>query len=457
MDQLIQSNTAFYSDANWQLIEQLKSNRDRVTAELPKVVINSDLVNVPYISGKWPILLQPKRIEEMAQFIQPVVEIMFKALEVCFKHDVEGFCQYLGESESLHQLLFDREKFKRKALMQGMEIIARHDFVYTQGQIKLLEVNAGSNIGGWEFDWSYHSLLNFAKQFDTESRDELYFRPTFPSLLKGMATSIKHLDKQNKTGNMMLRVDLRNTPEQALTQLSMGINHVYRNVPDYIGGEVLICGDSLELSFNDDGELCCRGIRCDAVMLPHKIADPELHQALLHSYLDNKLVFPDSPIHRILGNKMLLALLHDERVLAALTVEQQQWVERYVPKAIKIGSSSAEKQQIIANKDQWVLKKSTSLQGQDVVIGKETSVADWTDKINGMDESDFWVVQQYCEPDEIYLPDDELNASVHTPVWGVFDGGGQYAGSLVRAVANDCESKVINAAIGAKVHLVFET
>jgi hypothetical protein len=84
------------------------------------------------------------------------------------------------------------------------------------------------------------------------------------------------------------------------------------------------------------------------------------------------------------------------------------------------------------------------------------STTDWEECINKVLDSAEWLVQEYCEPDNVLASSNNSRIGIYKPVFGVFDLNNTYSGSFVRATEVGQGNGVINSANGALEFTVFE-
>lgn len=169
--------------------------------------------------------------------------------------------------------------------------------------------------------------------------------------------------------------------------------------------------------------------------------DSKLHTrmfAYIH-LLQDSICFPQSKelINEIASsiifdNKLLLGYLFEEQVQEKLTSYEITLIEKYIPKTILTKSLNLQnKVDLVNTKNQWILKKGNSWQGQNVVFGSLVSEEVFLNILSLND----WIAQEYVKP--IHLPVNLINgsdrvASQGTNLLNFFYTNNRFSGSLIR-------------------------
>ena len=413
-----------------------------------------------YPLSAWPVIISKKRITEFDTFIRSLPGLYHKAMLAMFGNDGEAFARYLNVPPLVHEMLLAYG-------FDSHQMLARHDLVFTDGVLKLIEVNAGSTIGGWQPGLVEPQYREIFQQFD-ETRDwNLAHRQAMDRLFGAMRDAIARLPTTEVTGNVVMylaeesasTVDLMNSYRAAFMSTDK---------QSYPRGKLLFSTDFSDLKFGVDGSVWLAGDRVDAVMLTlpegHELPKGLMMQ-LLAANAAQQIVMPDNPCLTLLGNKLLMALLHEPALAGHLTYEELAMIQRHIPFTAPLasrtvsfkGRTSTMRELLHLCQEDFVIKKAHSLQGRDVYVGRFIDRNTWADIVDlHMDESD-WLVQEYCTADRVVAPASNGELIEYSFVWGVFDAGGTYGGAFVRGMpAGTDGSGVINSATGATEFAVFE-
>lgn len=170
------------------------------------------------------------------------------------------------------------------------------------------------------------------------------------------------------------------------------------------------------------------------------------------------------PIGRILGDKRNLALLRMRLSAGVLAEHVARRIESLVPwtclfsdpDVVFNGRHSTARDLLLGEQGRFVLKKARSLGGKGVFLGESTTPERWRELVTSPeDPSDPWVAQEVQE----FVPHvNDLGEGLRAcdAVWGVFDVGDGFAGSIVRLQPKAERRSVINVAQGAVRCLALE-
>lgn len=100
----------------------------------------------------------------------------------------------------------------------------------------------------------------------------------------------------------------------------------------------------------------------------------------------------------VFDNKLLLGYLYTKDFVELLSKDEVNLVNKYVPKTrLTKNLTTKEKLELVKDKNNWVLKKGNSWQGQDVLIGKSTSQEQFAATLDLKN----WIIQEYVEPNQL--------------------------------------------------------
>jgi Glutathionylspermidine synthase preATP-grasp len=174
-----------------------------------------------------------------------------------------------------------------------------------------------------------------------------------------------------------------------------------------------------------DGELCVDGRRIDLVyrraLAAEVIARQDEIEPLLRAYRDGTICMVNPLRSYAVGVKSLLSYLVNHGG------------GHVVPRTILLDTPQA-RAFVEAAPSRWVLKKSESHGGGDVILPEPANRAAWRAALHDA-ATDTWIAQEYLEVPKLKLPvvdgDRVIEVDKHYN-WNPFIFGGKYAGGLVR-------------------------
>lgn len=451
-------HSLFYSERHQQLMA-LIGDSPAMRAEqidLGRAELPSYIRHYRYPVSSWPLIVSRRHVAEFDAFSAGLAPLLYKALRLMFPDDAQAFAAYLQAPALLHALLAQGMPDLAQALM-------RHDMLYSNGALKLLEVNAGSTIGGWQVSWLEPDFRAALQRHDSTARWELQHRPVLDGLFGAVLTAMSYRPRMQGTALFYLEAG----PGQS--DLHEHYGAIYGGVLPHLlpQRELRFFSDFGELEYAADGALRHRGQAVDAILLamPEGQEVPQAHMMrLAAAQMSGKLVMPDSPLYTLLGNKSLLALLHEPALQPMLEQAERDFVQRHIPFTARMvashvpwqGSQRALGELLLAERERFVVKKSHSLQGRDVHVGRCCTPQEWQEVVQRYLGVDDWLAQEFCPADLASGVDAEGAACDYSFIWGVFDAGQRYSGAFVRGMPAARGQGVINSATGATEFSVFE-
>lgn len=432
--------------------------------------LNLDLDDVaPYMRGypakvnPWPVFVGRDALGALGSVCSSFGSVLNNAFSVAARvpdFDLAGFLQV---SPVVVELLVGGSFDTR-------ELLIRHDIVFSQNVPKIVEANSGSSIGGWQLDWLEPNYRRIIANTGLIDESTIFYRGVCRSLLSSIMSAIMRLRGARACGNVAMLVPPGVPDGESLfgDELQKLYGLVCRQA--LLDGRIVFFSDFRDLEFERDGAVRCRGQAVDYVHLNVPIDQglpPEIAYRLISSALARRIVFPDSPAHRAFGNKLAPALLHDPRIRQQLSEEDLNFVDKHIPwaapanseKVVWEGSVRPLRRLLLEDRARFVLKKSQSFQGLDVVIGAFSEERDWLSAVDLVAREPGWVAQEYCKPDKVLAVDPDEGPLSFDFVWGAFQFKDAYGGCFVRGVPQKIGCSydgVINSARGASEFPVFE-
>ncbi|WP_199609985.1 hypothetical protein [Flocculibacter collagenilyticus] len=443
-----------------ELVELLSSNQ-----KAPLPAFNSvpqqdeyrsfvDMYATIYTVNNVPLIISKALVDEFDEVTASLSRIFQKVYMVYAQQDGNAFAEHIGESPLFFEIM---KEYK----VDARDILMRHDIIISKGQIKLIEINAGSQIGGWQVDFFEPAMRAIMAQDATMSKWNVKYKPALQALFASVINSVRRL-KPRARGNVVIVLDLESKYAEMKSILEALFAKVTHHIFDH--GQLFSIGAIEDLNYHDD-KVFYQGVEIDAVLLSTEEEIPQ--QPLMHlvrANMEGQCYVPDAPIFTWINNKNLMPVMHESRVQQWLTADEIAFINKFVPWGQILGrfngshdAREALKKRLIEQQQHLVLKKAKSLQGIDVVVGKFTPTDTWLRYVEQHIDNPEWLAQEYCEPDQMtgFLAD--VGKTSCSQVWGIFDFENSYKGGFVRAAwQGSCADGVINSAKGATEFMLFE-
>lgn len=336
-----------------------------------------------------------------------------------------------------------------------LPIIMRPDGILIDGQLKLLEINIDSGIGGiWEMDF-------LQKRVESNPLLNEKEKSSFPNPKTAFLT---FLDEIRQT------IHCKGTPNLALVGYP-DYNQFYKDQ-----GEDLCESITENTDFNayfkvpellrKNGDYITDGVREYHVLyrdgaLIHSATKVSPMLKLTKEAFQTKSIFLSDPIDLLVEHKGILAILHNLEYTNLLNITEEEFdlIESYVPWTHFVSDKkvSFEKSKsfislfdlLLKQKDKFVLKKCWSHAGEHVYIGAELDMNVWKNLITSIlnNPLEKWIAQENLYSDKFefnyMLSNGEVVTKNQCFTLSPFIFGDKFGGAFVR-VERDPLNRVLS-------------
>lgn len=276
-------------------------------------------------------------------------------------------------------------------------VIARPDAVLVNGELKILELNIDSGIGGvQEISEIQNHIKTSQVARELEISDPLQCQIDF---IKKTALSAAKRDDPPRVSIVIYK----HFPDYFVNQSKILAERISE------GGEVLASVNFPEdLSVSDyvtDGETKYDLIYRDGSAQHEDEKFLEMGRLLLGAVQSKTLVLAD-PKDMAVEDKGILAVLSEKADNGVLPERICRLVHKYVPWTRNVASiverETCAVKYLMQAKGELVLKRKFSDKGRHVVVGLAKNEAEWADAVaDALSHPKAWVVQKYLKPDAI--------------------------------------------------------
>lgn len=150
-----------------------------------------------------------------------------------------------------------------------------------------------------------------------------------------------------------------------------------------------------------DGKLYCGDYRIDLVY--RRLVTFELLerideiQEFINAYMDNAFCSVGEVRSQIMHNKQSFKVIRDEYTLSFLDDYERDFVLKHFPKTGTLSNDKSLLDELIKNKDNYVIKPNDKNASQGVFIGKDLSTEDWAERLKENAETGY-LYQQFRQP-----------------------------------------------------------
>lgn len=193
-----------------------------------------------------------------------------------------------------------------------------------------------------------------------------------------------------------------------------------------------------QLTYEDGVLYSPTGKKIDAIYRRAVTTDVMAHYdevtPFIQAVKDQNVCIMGSFCTQIIHNKWLFKMLHEEATQAFLTEEEIDFVKNHVPYTNLLDTSYCDPEQIIAEKDKWLIKPLDSYASRGVYAGCDCTEAEWREHITEYLGTGY-IYQEYCSPYRsvnISFEDEPMVFLPYTNMSGLFVYNGQFAGVYSR-------------------------
>lgn len=437
-----------YSQFNQDVLKKIHLNPEQFKLFLSKFESEKQGIesSVGFRFGLLPIVL--------SQYTYHHIQAFNEKLSIVLGNALSAYNTLYLQSET--KLTAPFEKFVGGNALNQLNVMFRTDFAFSGGELKLLEINSGGSIGGWESDFLYMLNKVALDHFISPQKGNLVYHSVINALLSYVSDSVARLPKVNKTGNVLLCTSKMD--ESYKQKIEQYMNQFYKD------GSVYICTDKSKINFLDNGQPQYCGADVDAVILAEHNYPQSYRKRFEEAFEKQHIVYPDDHITQLLGDKLLMALLHEKSIKEALPQNDQMWIDNNVPFTISMTNVNVEWQAqtgllvdvLLKNRKQFVLKKTDSLKGLDVKIGVNLPQLEWEALVVNTAGKADWIAQEFCAPDPMYIADADGQLQMSSPIWAAFKFGSHFGGTFARTIKCSFDNSLVNAEQGAIFHTAVE-
>jgi len=409
-----------------------------------------------YPLHSWPWFLgenMRRTLEDCACRIPTLVQ---RAVKLEFGDDDERLGAYFNMPGLLARIYVDSPP-------DVSHLMQRTDAMLTADGLKILEINVGSNIGGWQIQWmdgqyrKHPSLKPFFERVNCHSRNIPLAYMTH--IVESAAQMCARDDEIHAFA--LVPAEFAQAPESLGT-----IGEVFQAALDDCGrrGALHFGASYDELAF-DGADAYLDGRRITAVVSVFQgEGAPMPPQMLYRAYLSARIAWPDNPFFATIGNKKSLALLHKHKHAPDFDEHERALIDHFIPWGTEASARQVEfrgvrtdlETLLLQQRESFVVKIALGAQGNDVNIGKYKSDVEWATIVRRAMTEPGWLVQEYCSSLPFYGQCGESGYELHDVIWGVFGFGRKYGGCWLRLMKRGGGDGIINSAKGAQETIVYE-
>lgn len=404
----------------------------------------------PYALHSWPWFLGPALRERLAACVTRVPSLLLRAMLAEFEGDPEGLSEDFGLTLPAAHLFLQRDA-------DASGLLQRTDGVLTASGFKIVELNCGAGIGGWQLHWmdqqyrKQPGLHSFMAPRECRSR-------SMPR--EFMAYLVRHMAARGLPCRAVMLTDQHFADRGG----AEAVGALYQEALQAAGrdGEIRFAVGTSGLTQRADG-IYHEGSRIGA-FVGTGTPTPELSPMLTRAMMAGQIFWPDSPLDTVLGDKRALALAWQHKDSSLFNDAERALLEAFVPWSAPVmpgpvdyeGEEHDLEHLLLSGRERFVVKVAQGMQGDGVFVGRFTPPEQWREVVSRALAERGWLAQAYCGSLPFYGQRGDNGHGVFDVIWGVFGFGDHYGGTWLRLMDKDSGDGVINSAKGAQETIVYE-
>lgn len=406
-----------------------------------------------YPIQSWPVLIGEAKREHLERTALGLIQLIRQVPERFFPNDPDGLVTLLGLPPG-----------QKIAVMPPTGLFkdfgfARVDLIDDGEELRLLEANMTSTLGGWE--------LRFWQEWVTTRpavADFLGSLPAPPRHRDALAGKFRHLIEGARRVLGANISPINTAVVIDVTEPNDLVGSVFRPLYQQVLAELGATGQLVVTPWNGFAPgarwLEVGGVPIQVIFNhTHGISPPLVFQA----FKQGRVALVNPPLHRMLGSKRVIALLSSRENDPALTAAERELVRTHIPwtRVVSAGTIEYEGRSwslpelLVTARERFVLKAEKGTGGNAVVIGRATRPDAWREAVARALQGG-WLVQQVVVSRPYLLQGADGHPTPHDGVWGAYVFGARYGGSYLRAMPSGSGDGVINGSRGASESVVFE-
>lgn len=454
-------NNTILSDKELEFKNGYLGNISKGTIETTDADIPDILKNYSYPVSAWPVIITPELANELETLSLTLPRLLRKIPSLYFANNIKNIADFYfnGNTVAANYALMCHNK--------EIEVGCRLDLTLTKDGFKVLEVNIGSSIGGWQVHSFEHIIKAMHSSLNGNNSHNKYVSINTQQIY--IEFLIEVIRRQTSTVkdeiNIFIDVD-EETDAITRRNITIFFDNIFNKkaLDNHLIGKTYV-GCYTDLSIAKTGEVMMQEKVINGIITFRSSGIDKLSIFLMKPFITNKVYFPDNIGLALSKNKSTLAFLRELAEQNKFSCEENKIIMKHIPWTSVVRNSNIVYDNIDynlpvllrSNKDLFVIKSATGFQGEKVFIGKFLDDASWINVVDMALKTKGFIAQEFSDSLDFMAPD-HCNAWIsHKLIWGAFGFGEKYGGVWVRMSTVKNNLGVINSATGAVEAIVFQS
>jgi len=267
-------------------------------------------------------------------------------------------------------------------------IFYRLDGIIFENKIKIIEANMNSPGGISTLEKIYKIGSEIYKE-EFNEKEEINFNKGSDYILRNFIEIYKKNCHNQELFLVIGKKDDEERSEHKLIEKKLSMDGIPAKTIDYRDEKLK----------SKNGELYYSGEKVGIIY--RRVFPLDYNKDIIKSEIENKVIVLNHPSSYVLASKYLFAVIH--KLKDSKLKKYKDFIEEYLPSTFLISDMNKEK--LIKNKDQYVVKKVHLNCGEGVYIGKAETTENWKKIIEEIGPN--CIVQDYYEQPELEFIDNK--------------------------------------------------
>ena len=371
--------------------------------------------------------------EDMADYFKKISDTMYNILiKVIAEYEKSPMYRRLfGFDKRLEELILRPDRYDCKLPIARIDIFFNED----DYSFKFCEFNAdGASAMNEDRELNIavaktRAFKKFAKNFDVRTYN------LFDSWIDEFMKIYNTCPDKTVKPRVAIVDFIHGEPETEFVQFqNTFINHGYEceicNITDLIyenGCLMTIDGKKIDVIYR-------RAVTCD-IMEHYDDVLP-----FINAVKDNAVCIIGDFKTQVIHNKIVFKILHYDMTKEFLTEDEIDFIEKHIPYTVSLTEETVNQNNVLENKDKWVIKPEDSYASKGVYAGVEFKTdREWKEHVLS-NVNNHYLLQEYCEPYAItnidLTHDKKAEYKKYSTITGLFVYNGKFSGIYTRMAKN---------------------
>lgn len=401
-------------DLDEQYIDIIKNKEESCYKDYLETIEKVKHSTAMYKGKPVPFLYMPKfytqeDLEAFRELSSTLIGILRKVIDRYIED--YNFRKKFGFSKLLENLILTEHRYNAKVPMARIDIFYRED-----GNFKFCELNADGSSAMNE-DRELAKILSESIPFKEMNKEyDIKSFELFDTWVNECISIFKELDETIQKPNVAI-VDFidKGSPNEFEVFKERFENSGYKTrIVDprdlkYSNGKLYIDDMKIDIVYR-------RLVTRDLIERAREIPD------FIEAAKEGKVCIIGPIKSQIIHNKIIFEILHDNDTLEFFTDKERAFIKEHIPLTAKFNKENFDLEELINNKESYILKPSDLYASRGVYSGKDLCDEEWREKLLECDGKDY-LIQEYCTPaqsDLVEFVNGEIKISKFNNITGIY-------------------------------------